>query len=212
MNKHILNRVQAEEAMTVLINDKIASFLSYYEEVSWTPSKPNTSAHDLMKDMITYLNVKYFLLTYHKTYLYIIKNIFNSLKEIHPEIVSGLVYFGFKFINQFIMDVIVNQVTEFNMIAMVNLEYDIVYLFDVCATTFRRYESKSPHIKLFATKLNNSIDLRECLREVRQLLDLFLVGKPVELLDLHLRHTKYSHLKIEKLITIFPKYKVRNMI
>mgnify|MGYP002620296324 FL=1 len=52
------------------------------------------------------------------------------------------------------------------------------------------------------------LGLKDCLREVRQLLDLFMVGPISEYLDLRIRRTKYYNIDPKKLIIIMEKYKV----
>ena len=60
--------------------------------------------------------------------------------------------------------------------------------------------------KICGDKLSQYENLMECLREIRQFLDLFLIGHPSDLLDVNMRKNKYSQLNIPKLIIIFKKY------
>lgn len=92
--------------------------------------------------------------------------VLTTMKFYHPDFVSSVIYLAFKYINYMIIQHIGQHVKQYNIIALKNLENDLLYMFKLCGTHFSEFEN-----------------LMECLREVRQFLDLFLVAHPKDLLD-----------------------------
>jgi hypothetical protein len=117
--------------------------------------------------------------------------VFGSMKMINAEIVNSLIYLTFKHINVQILNILCDEkIKHFNIIGLVNLQFDVLFLFGLCGD-----------------KLAEHANLMECLREIRQFLDLFLLYHPSDLLDPNLRNTKYNQLSIQKMILLFKKYK-----
>lgn len=117
--------------------------------------------------------------------------VFKSLTLISSDVLFTLVYLSFRHINAKIFAVLCDEkIKHFNIIGLARLQLDILFLFSVCGDHLRQYEN-----------------LMECLREIRQFLDLFFVGHPSDLLDLNLRKNKYHQINISKITVLFKKYK-----
>ncbi|EGR27438.1 hypothetical protein IMG5_196210 [Ichthyophthirius multifiliis] len=115
---------------------------------------------------------------------------FSSMSIIKSDQLIACLYLSFKHINEKIWEIITsNQIKELNIVAFYNLQTDLVALFEVCNNNYY-----------------HCTNLMECLRELRQLLDLFLLNNPLDYLEGNNRYTKYSHLNPEKLIFILEKY------
>eukprot|EP01016_Furgasonia_blochmanni_P017142 TRINITY_DN2002_c0_g1_i6.p1 TRINITY_DN2002_c0_g1~~TRINITY_DN2002_c0_g1_i6.p1 ORF type:complete len:325 (-),score=68.23 TRINITY_DN2002_c0_g1_i6:139-1113(-) len=113
-----------------------------------------------------------------------------AMKIILPDYTRTLAYLTFKHINNLIFDVLLQKVKNFNIAALYNLELDLIYMFNCAGNFFKEYEN-----------------LMDCLRELRQFLDMFLIGHPNEYVDLKIRGQKYYHLDPRKMIPILDKYK-----
>jgi len=164
-----------------LINEetrnKIGTYMYYYETCDWKPHNVQSTHTDCVEDLMNFL-----------------LSLFTTLNQINGDIVPSLCYLSFKHINYLYMMALQNTVKEFNMLGIVNLEYDIVYMFAMCGSIFKEYEN-----------------LRECLREIRQFMDLFTNGHVNDLLNLQERTKKYYALNIKTVIPILEKYKRRKL-
>lgn len=58
------------------------------------------------------------------------------MKIILPEYSKMLAFLIFKNINNRIMEIITDKIPKFNIVALYNLEYDILYLYNCCGTFF----------------------------------------------------------------------------
>ena len=167
-------KMTCEELIQEMTKTKIDEFLQNYYNLDWTTKVPNNKPHGFMQDLADFL-----------------LGIFNSMKMINSEVVYSLIYLSFRHINLQIFNVLCDEkIKHFNIIGLVNLQFDVLYLFSICGDRLAEYSN-----------------LMECLREIRQFLDLFLVNHPSDLLDLNLRNTKYNQLNLQKIIILFKKYK-----
>ena len=167
-------KMTCEELIQEMTKLKIDEFLQNYYNLDWTTKVPNNKAHSFIQDLGDFL-----------------LGIFKSMKMINSEVVNSVIYLSFRHINQQIFNIMCEErIKYFNIIGLVNLQFDILYLFSICGDSLREYSN-----------------LMECLREIRQFLDLFLVNHPSDLLDANLRNNKYNQLNIQKIIILFKKYK-----
>lgn len=167
-------KINAEEMVQELIRKKIFEFLKNYLDIDWLPKLPNKAHNSFIQDLMDYL-----------------LDVYNSISIINSEMVSSIVYLSFKYINSVIMEMICNErIKKFNIISLLNLEKDLLFLFQICGNNLGQYEN-----------------IMECLREVRQFLDLFLVCHPNDILDLNMRNNKFQRLNLKQMVIIFEKYK-----
>lgn len=167
-------KMNCEELIQEMTKQKIDEFLDNYYNVDWTTKHPNAKHQGFIQDLGDFL-----------------LGVFNSMKMINSEIVSSLIYLTFRHINIQILNILCDEkIKHFNIISLVNLQFDVLFLFKLCGDHLSEYSN-----------------LMECLREIRQFLDLFLVGHPSDLLEPNLRNSKYNQLNIQKIILLFKKYK-----
>lgn len=79
-----------------------------------------------------------------------------------------------------------DQVRTFNILGLVNLNHDILCLTKLCNTVFLKHSSTYKYLRL--------LELMDCLKEIREFLELFLAEHPDDFLDTKKRQQKYSHL------------------
>lgn len=167
-------KMTCEELIQEMIKANIDDFLQNYYNLDWVSKFPNNMSHGFIQDMGDFL-----------------LGIFNSMKMINSDVVTSLIYLSFRHINTQIFNILCDErIKHFNIIGLVNLQFDVLLLFGICGN-----------------KLGEYANLMECLREIRQFLDLFLVNHPSDLLDVNLRQTKYNQLNMQKVVVLFKKYK-----
>jgi len=128
------------------------------------------------------------------------------MKQILPENTISIAFVAFKYINDYIVDILLNKAPSVNSAGLANIELDLIMVFNVCETSLKEidgFEYKDNPIYL-----TFSLGLRECFRLLRQLLDLFLVGPFNEFADPNIRAKKYFCLDPKRLIPLMDKYKV----
>jgi len=162
-----------DEVICESIKSKLNNFLEHYEEFQWAPNSCAHNKSEGIVDTLNYLNTS--LLT---------------MKQILPENTASIAFVAFKYINDYIMDILINKSTTVNSAGLANLELDLISVFNVCETSLKEIDG-----------------LRECFRSLRQLLDLFLVGPFSEFADPDTRSKKYFCLDPKKLIPLMDKYK-----
>ena len=119
-----------------------------------------------------------------------LRGVLIAMQEIYPEFVSSLIYLAFKYINNKIIFDFFESSKSYNIIGLANLQIDINFIFKICKNYFGEYAN-----------------LSECLQQIKQFLDLFLVGNPNEIADYKIKEEKYYRLEIKKIVTIFDRYK-----
>jgi len=166
------------ELVDVEARNKISTYMTQYENWDWTPKSSNPKYSDCVEDLMNFL-----------------LSVFTTLKQINFEIVPSLAYLSFKHINFTLLNLFQNHVKEFNMLGVMNLEFDVAYMFLMCNTVFKEYEN-----------------LKECLREIRQFLDLFVTGHVHDLLNPQERKSKYYAINLHHIIPILEKYKKKKVV
>jgi Exocyst complex subunit Sec15-like. len=62
------------------------------------------------------------------------------MKTILPTTVSSIAFIAFRFVNDTIMDILLNHVKSFNIAGLANLELDIMHVFDFCGTALVEFD------------------------------------------------------------------------
>jgi len=62
------------------------------------------------------------------------------MKQILPENTVSIAFVAFKYINDFIMDLLIHKVTEINSAGLANLDYDLISIFNVCETSLKEID------------------------------------------------------------------------
>jgi hypothetical protein len=164
-------RIRCEDLLFELIDNKIDEFMSLCAGLDWTPNEANRGANDYINDLIAYLSTTLVCLQY------------------LPDAVRSAVHFtSCKHISANLLTNLANNVKKFNILAMINLDFDLSAL------------------ENFANSCNIA-NLVETFSELRQLVDLFLSGDIEAILQPSIKQGQYPHLSTGKLLRILEKYK-----
>jgi len=62
------------------------------------------------------------------------------MKQILPDNTVSIAFVAFKHINDFIMDLLINKITQINSAGLANLDYDLISVFNVCETSLKEID------------------------------------------------------------------------
>lgn len=93
---------------------------------SWEPSQPNQGPHDFIQMLVG-----------------LMESLFNTMNLLIPDFVQPALFLTYTFINDAIWKIMVEQVTCFNILGIVNLKQDVDALIDFCRRNYNYWQSRS---------------------------------------------------------------------
>lgn len=177
------SREAAYIGLLSLVNTKIDEFMTLTESVNWTPEEINENGNDYIHEVIIYLD-----------------SIMSPAQQILPlDAVYRVGNSAFEHIsNSIVAAFSSDSVKRFNAIAVTNIEYDLQIIENFAEKRF--YSSGLGEIF-------NEGSFKNCLIEVRQLVNLLLSSQPETFLDPDIWEKNYYALEIKKVAAILDKYK-----
>ncbi|KAH7277343.1 hypothetical protein KP509_39G046000 [Ceratopteris richardii] len=173
----------AHEQMLVLVKTKVDEFMQLTININWTPEDPPYSTNEYLNEVIIYL-----------------ETIIPLAQQILPldaldSVVSGvLLHISEELIATFLSE----DVQRFNIHAIMGIDADLKVLESHADQWF---QVTGLH------ELHGATNLRECLLEARQLINLLLTNQPENFLNPVIRLKSYSALDSRKVLIIAEKYK-----
>lgn len=64
------------------------------------------------------------------------------MKQILPEHTSSIAFVAFKHINDYLLSLLLTQVTTFNQAGLANLDLDLISVFNICETSLKDIEGQ----------------------------------------------------------------------
>ena len=130
-----------DEVICESIKSKLNNFLEHYEEFEWAPNSCAHTKSEIIVDTLNYLNVNFF--PHHEVLKYFRKTSLLTMKQILPENTISIAFVAFKYINDYIMDILINKATAVNSAGLANLELDLIMVFNVCETSLKEIDGIS---------------------------------------------------------------------
>lgn len=62
------------------------------------------------------------------------------MKQILPDNTISIAFVAFKYINDYLMDLLINHPKVFNVAGLANLELDLIGVFNVCETSLKEFD------------------------------------------------------------------------
>lgn len=173
----------AHEQMLVLVKSKVDEFMQLTDNINWTPDDPPQNGNEYLNEVIIYL-----------------ETIVSLAQQILPldaldTVVSGvLTHISDAIVATFTSD----DVRRYNLNAVIGIDADLKVLESFADD---RFQSTG------LNELQGATNLRECLAEARQLVNLLLSNQPEHFMNAVIRQKSYSALDSEKVLVIAEKYR-----
>ena len=81
------------------------------------------------------------------------------MKQILPENTISIAFVAFKYINDYIVDILLNKAPSVNSAGLANIELDLIMVFNVCETSLKEIDG----IQVKFSSLNLSLRLERML-------------------------------------------------
>lgn len=173
----------AHEQMLVLVKSKVDEFMQLTDNINWTPDDPPQNGNEYLNEVIIYL-----------------ETIVSLAQQILPldaldTVVSGvLTHISDAIVATFTSD----DVRRYNLNAVIGIDADLKVLESFADD---RFQSTG------LNELQGATNLRECLAEARQLVNLLLSNQPEHFMNAVIRQKSYSALDSGKVLVIAEKYR-----
>ncbi|KAL3699957.1 hypothetical protein R1sor_017979 [Riccia sorocarpa] len=173
----------AHEQMLKLVKSKVDEFMSLTANINWSPDEPPLSGNEYLNDVTIYL-----------------ETIAETAQEILPLDAFDKVLRGvLTHISDCIVGTLLSQeVTKFNVLAMMGIDADLKVLESFADDRFQLSG---------LDKIIGASNLRTCLSEARQLVNLFLATNPELFLNPVIREKQYNALDFRKVLVVAQKYR-----
>ncbi|KAH7424634.1 hypothetical protein KP509_11G016800 [Ceratopteris richardii] len=173
----------AHERMLILVKSKVDEFMQLTDNINWAPDDPPQNGNEYFNELIIYLGTIVPLAQQILPLDALSSVISGVLLHISEEIVSA-------FLNA--------DVRQFNLNAIIGMDADLKLL-ESCADEWFQTAGLN--------ELQGAMNLRHCLTEARQLVNLFLSNQPENFLNPVIRQKSYSALDSQKVLAIAEKYR-----
>eukprot|EP00249_Psilotum_nudum_P020734 c27823_g1_i1 orf=605-2962(+) len=173
----------AHEQMLVLVKSKIDEFMQLTDDINWTPDEAPQNGNEYLNEVIIYL-----------------ETLVSTAQQILPldaldKVVSGVL----KHISDSILATLMSEdVRRINAHAILGIDADLRVLESFADDRYRRSG---------LSELQGATNLRQCLMEARQLVNLLMSNQPELFLNPVIREKSYSALDYKKVIVIAEKYR-----
>ena len=118
-----------------------------------------------------------------------------TLRLISPDIITSISFVVFRHIHETMMNILFNAPKKFNIGWISQMDRDYYVLFNFCSE-----------------KLKDVQGLKDMFRELRQLIDLFLIGPMLDLADPEKRKKTYDSLDGRKVLGFLERYDVNSVM
>lgn len=173
----------AHEQMLILVKSKVDEFMQLTDHINWTPDDPPQNGNEYLNEVIIYL-----------------ETILSLAQQILPldaldTVVSGVLkHISDAIVATFMSD----EVRRFNINAVMGIDADVKVLESFAD---ERYQSMG------LNELQGTTNLRQCLSEARQLVNLLTSSQPDLYLNPVIREKSYNALDYKMVVVIAEKYR-----
>ncbi|KAL5718876.1 Exocyst complex component S15A [Ranunculus cassubicifolius] len=177
------SRDEAYIALLRLVNKKIDEFMSLTENIKWTTEEVPQNGNDYINEVVIYLDT-----------------LMSTAQQILPldamyKVGSGaLEHISSSIVTTLLSD----SVKRFNLNAVMGIDYDLKALESFADERF---------YSVGVSDIHTGPNLKECLIESRQLINLLLSSQPENFMNPVIREKNYSSLDHKKVATICEKFK-----